>query len=110
MNKETGTANKVSRTEQTGLLQRQLLRGETITRGSISVTPISRRISLGLPGWLQKDQGRVLIYQRPAALIVKRGGSTQTIPIHDITQIIMVTMFSLTALCLYLLMRSNSKA
>lgn len=109
MSKETIIGNRASRAERTGLLQRQWLQGETITHGSITVTPISRRVSLGLPGWLRKDQGLVLICQRPAALIVKRGESTRTIPIHDLQQIILFTMFGLTALCLFILTRPKQK-
>lgn len=109
MTRETGTGNKLSRTERTGLLQRQWLRGETITHGSISVTPVSRRVSLGLPGWLHQDKGLVFIRQQPAKLIVKHGDRTQTIPIHDLQQIILFTMFGLTALCLYILMQPNRR-
>lgn len=109
MTRETGTGNKLSRTERTGLLQRQWLRGETITHGSISVTPVSRRVSLGLPGWLHKDKGLVFIRQQPAMLIVKRGEKSQTIPIHDRQQIILFTMFGLTALCLYFLVRTKRR-
>ena len=109
MIKEKDTGKKASRTKRTGPLQHQWLRGETITRGSITVTPIARRISLGLPKWLRQDQALVFICQRPAAVIVKRGESTQTIPIHDLTHIILFTMMGLTALCLYILMRPNRR-
>jgi len=109
MIKETGTGEKASRNERTSPLQREWIQGETITRGSITVIPIAHRISLGLPGWMRQDEGLAVICQRPAALIVKRGDSTQTIRIHDVTRIIIFTMMAVTALCLYLLMRPNRR-
>ena len=109
MHKAQHQRNPSTRTGQTGFLQRHRLQGESITRGSVSVTPVSRRISLGLPGWLGKDKGQVLICQRPAAVIVKRADRTHTIPIYDLTHIILVSMFGLTAVVLYVLMRSNRR-
>jgi len=113
MNKEQRQFNPPAKPGQTGLLQHQRLRGDSITCGSVSVTPVSRRISLRLPGWLGKDKGQVFIFQQPAAVIVKRhdraGTRTQTIPIYDLTHIILVSMFGLTAVVLYVLMRANRR-
>jgi hypothetical protein len=105
MIKETVSGNKASRPKQTSLLQRDWIRGESVTRGSITVTPVSRRISLGLPGWIRQEKGLVFFFQRPAALILKRGDSTETIPIHDVQQIIFFIMIAVTTLWLYIIIR-----
>ncbi len=109
MSKEQRQFNPPAKPGQTGLLQHHRMQGDSITCGSVSVTPISRRISLGLPGWLGKDKGQVFIFQQPAAVIVKRADRTQTIPIYDLTHIILVSMFGLTAVVLYVLMRANRR-
>lgn len=95
--------------KQSGLIHRQLIRGKSVTTGSIKVTPISRRISLGLPEWIRPDKGLVFISQRPAALIVKRGENTQTMRIRDVHQIIIFTSLLLTALSLYIVTRVDQK-
>ena len=105
MIKGTNTGKKTKKVKWSALVEREWIRGEVLTSGSITVTPVSRRVSLGLPSWMRPDQGWVFICQRPAALIVKRGESTQTIRIHDVQQIIILTLFALTALCLYILSR-----
>lgn len=94
-----------SEPENIGPLQRCWLQGETITQGSISVTPISRRWSLGLPTWCSQQKDHTFIIQQPAAVIVQQGERTQTIPIYDLQQIILLTLFGLTLVCLGILFR-----
>ncbi len=65
--------------------------GESVTVGDVSVTPRSQALTIRWPqgGW---------VWNRPHSLIVQRGEETEHIPVLDITRILQVGLYALSAL------------
>ena len=63
-----------------GLIKWQTVSGEAVTVGDVTVAPQSQALTLR---W-----GRYggLVWNRPAAILVERGGQTERIPIVDSTR------------------------
>lgn len=55
-------------------------RGEAVTAGGFTVTPLSRSLLLRLPGG-------AYLWHRPTAVLVVRDGRTTRLPIHDTTRL-----------------------
>ena len=66
--------------------------GKTVTVGNVAVTPQSQSLAIRWPqgGW---------VWNRPLSLVVQRGEETQHIPVLDITRILQLGLYSLSALC-----------
>jgi hypothetical protein len=101
-------AKKQLMNKKRSLVKLSTLTGKSITMGSTTVTPISRRISLGFPQWVNPDNGFVMIHQRPTALIVKNGQKEQVIRILDV-QFLILTLIVLSGIFSLLIFRSKKE-
>ena len=68
------------------------VQGETLQVGTTKVTPVSRRLSLGLPDWLTTNKGFTFIYQLPVSVRIERDGQLSEVPVRDYQTIIIATM------------------
>jgi hypothetical protein len=75
-----------------GMFRLQRVQGETLQVGKSTVTPISRRLSLGLPDWLTASKGFTFIYQQPASVRIEQDGQVSELPIRDYQTIIIASM------------------
>ena len=72
-------------------IELQTKSGEEVTVGEIRVTPQSQSLTVRWPqgGW---------VWNRPSRLVVQRGEETEHIPVLDVTRILQVVLYSLSAL------------
>ena len=66
--------------------------GKPVHTGGITVTPVSRRLTLGLPVPVSARKGFVFIWQQPAAIRIEKGGRVEEVPILDVQGIIIAAM------------------
>lgn len=90
-------------------LKLQSVQGESVTVGKTTVTPVTRRLSLGWPESVRADKGFALIFQQPAAVIVERDGQVVKIPIRDDQKIIIFTLLLLTVVGVFIINRIGNK-
>ncbi len=95
--------------KQGHILKLQMVRGTPHIIGDRLLTPISQRISLGLPNWLSPDEGFVLINQKPKALIIEKDGHAQERPIYDIQSLIIIGLWIFTAFAIIMISRNRPK-
>jgi hypothetical protein len=91
------------------LVNLRTLHGKSITIGSTTITPISRRVSLGLPQWVNPDKGLVFVHQRPTALIVNNDHKEQVVRVFDVQFLILTLIFLFGLLCNFILSSSKIK-
>lgn len=65
--------------------------GDPVTAGDLSVTPISRGLTVRWPngGW---------VWNRPTALLVERDAEAERIPIVDVTRMAQLGLYALSLL------------
>ena len=68
----------------------QTLSGEPVTVGGVTVTPQSRAL---IVQWPYRIGG--LVWNRPLAVWVQRGGQTRRIPVVDVTRRAQIALFGL---------------
>ena len=71
------------------MLQRQTISGDKVTVGDVTVTPQSRALTISWPygGF---------VWNRPLAVLVKRGKQTERIPIVDVTRMAQLGLLGLS--------------
>jgi len=71
------------------MLQRQTILGDKVTVGDVTVTPQSRALTIRWPygGF---------VWNRPLAVLVKRGKQTERIPIVDVTRMAQLGLLGLS--------------
>jgi len=71
------------------MLQRQTISGDKVTVGDVTVTPQSRALTIRWPygGF---------VWNRPLAVLVKRGKQTERIPIVDVTRMAQLGLLGLS--------------
>jgi hypothetical protein len=62
-------------------IQRQIVSASPVTVGDITVTPQSQAVTFRWP-W------GGLVWNRPVAVLVERGGETRRIPVVDVTRVV----------------------
>jgi hypothetical protein len=77
------------------IIKWQTVSGEAVTVGDVTVVPQSQALTLR---WGRHGG---LVWNRPAAILVERGGQTERIPIVDFTRAV---QFGLLGLCLVVCM------
>lgn len=92
-----------------GFFRLQTIQGETLKVGKTSVTPLSRRLSLGLPGWVTANKGFVLICQHPNSVKIEKDGRLYEVPIRDYQKIIILTLLLIIAVCAFVTHRIGHK-
>jgi len=70
------------------VVQWQTISGEEVTVGDVTLTPQSQALILRLP-----NGG--LVWNRPVAVLVKRNGQTERVPVVDVTRVAQLTLFGL---------------
>lgn len=70
------------------IIQWQTVSGEELAVGNVSLTPQSQALTIRWP-----NGG--FVWNRPVAVLVKRGGRTERVPIVDVTRIAQVTFLGL---------------
>jgi hypothetical protein len=70
------------------VVQWQTVSGEAVTVGDVTLTPQSQALTVRWP------KGG-LVWNRPTAVLVKRGGHTERIPIVDVTRIAQLFLLGL---------------
>ncbi|MBW6467398.1 MAG: hypothetical protein K0B06_12900 [Brevefilum sp.] len=78
------------------MLKLEIIQGESFRAGTSTLTPSSRRLSLGWPESVRANKGFALIFQQPAAIIVEKDGHIVKIPIRDYQRIILLSLLLLT--------------
>mgnify|MGYP006293871535 FL=1 len=78
-------------TELLEMFQRQTRSGDPVIAGDITVTPQSEAISLRWP------YGG-LVWNRPVAVLVEKGGQTERIPIVDVTRAAQLGLLGLSVI------------
>ena len=73
------------------IFQRQTCSGDPVKAGDIIVTPQSEAISLRWP------YGG-LVWNRPVAVLVEKGGQTERIPIVDVTRAVQLGLLGLSVI------------
>ena len=68
----------------------QTISGEEVTVGDLSVTPQSQALTVRLPFG-------GLVWNRPVAVLVERGGGTERIPIVDVTRVALLGLLGLSS-------------
>ncbi len=71
------------------MFQRQTRSGDPVKAGDVTVTPQSEAISLRWP------YGG-LVWNRPVAVLVEKGGQTERIPIVDVTRVAQLGLLGLS--------------
>jgi hypothetical protein len=76
-------------TEKQERFKRETMSGETVTVGDVAVTPQSQALTVRWPngGW---------VWNRPVAVLVKRGEEEERIPIVDVTRVAQLGLFGLS--------------
>ena len=65
----------------------ETLTGEPVAIGNTRVTPQSQAFTLRLPAvGAEHPAGWAMVYHRPLAVLVERGGATERMPILDVTR------------------------
>jgi len=67
----------------------QTISGEEVTIGDVTLTPQSQALTLRWP-----NNGG-FVWNRPVAVLVKRDGQTERVPVVDVTRIAQLTLFGL---------------
>lgn len=75
------------------LIQRQTLPGPAVTVGDLTVRPQAQAIVLRWPS------GGV-VWNRPTAILVERGGHTERIPIVDVTRLAVLALAAFSVMVL----------
>jgi hypothetical protein len=89
-----------------GLVRWQSVRGEPRMVGDVTITPESRVLMVRFPGRLNGGY----VWNRPAAVIVERGGERERIPIVDVTRMAQISlMMSLVALAFITMVLSGRR-
>jgi hypothetical protein len=70
------------------VVQWQMVSGEEVTAGDITLTPQSKSLTIRWP-----NGG--FVWNRPVAVFVERGGQTERIPVVDVTRIAQLTFLGL---------------
>ena len=70
------------------VVQWQMVSGEEVTAGDITLTPQSKSLTIRWP-----NGG--FVWNRPVAVLVERGGQTERIPVVDVTRIAQLTLLGL---------------
>jgi len=70
------------------VVQWQTISGEEVTVGDVTLTPQSQALILRLP-----NGG--LVWNRPVAVLVKRNGQTERVPVVDVTRVAQLTLLGL---------------
>jgi hypothetical protein len=63
-----------------------------VTAGEVTVTPQAQALIVRKP-----HAG--LVWNRPSAILVEQSGQTQRIPIYDLTRILQLSLFVISAAC-----------
>lgn len=74
------------------LFQWQSGSSRPVTAGEVTVTPQAQALIVRRP------HGG-LVWNRPAAIVVEQSGQTQRIPIYDLTRILQLGLFAISAAC-----------
>ena len=85
------------------------IQGESFSVGTSTLTPFSRRLSLGWPESVRADKGFVLIFQQPAAIIVEKDGHVVKIPVRDYQRIIVLTLLLVTVVGVFIITHIGNK-
>ena len=94
-------------TQQQERSTRQTMSGETVTVGEVTATPQSEALTVRWPrgGW---------VWNRPVAVLVKRGEEEERLPIVDVTRVAQLGLFgfslvfALLGLVMWIAERSQS--
>ena len=70
------------------MVQWQMISGEEVTAGDVTLTPQSQALTVRWP-----NGG--FVWNRPVAVLVERDGQTERIPIVDVTRIAQLTLLGL---------------
>lgn len=74
------------------IFQWQTISGDPKTIGDVTVTPQSQALTIRWP------YGG-LVWNRPVAVLVERGGETERIPVVDVTRIAQLGLLGLSLVC-----------
>ena len=77
------------------LFQWQTISGNAVTAGDFTVRPQSQALTIHWPGG-------GFVWNRPGAVLVERGGSTERIPIVDVTRMAQLGLLGLGLVFLFL--------
>ena len=75
------------------------IKGQSFNVGTATLTPFSRRLRLGSLEAVRLNKGFTLLFHQPTAFLVEENGRKYRIPIRDYQQIIMITLWLFTAVC-----------
>ncbi len=85
------------------MVQWRTFSGDQVTIGDVTVTPQSRALTIRWP-----NGG--FVWNRPVAVLVERDGSTERVPIVDVTLVARMVLFALSlALSMFILLLSVRK-
>lgn len=74
------------------LFQWQSGSSHPVSAGEVTVTPQAQALIVRRP-----NGG--LVWNRPSAIVVEQSGQTQRIPIYDLTRILQLSLFAISAAC-----------
>ena len=82
-------------------IQWQMVNGQSVMAGDITVTPQAQALSVRLPfvGF---------VWNRPVAVVVEQNGRSERIPIIDITRLVIVALTLASAIVTLLTWRKSS--